>query len=196
MSDERSAPFDSMETRISYSRCSMNRSMPRDRLAGSRRAGIRGIDTHAGPAIWFLTGRNRQDRLALRPKVWTVRHSQLREQEDAPRRVRESVERCYKMAYQLESHTRSVELGQTSYQLKSRLGARAIPMYLFLKHRKPLWNLLLRVLGPMLFPATPLPPKRVFRDTDCDSFQEHVQLPWQTRTSILSCTRWHGDVVH
>jgi hypothetical protein len=48
----------------------------------------------------FLTGQNRHDRLAFRPKARNVRRSQLREQEDAAGWVRESVARCHKMARQ------------------------------------------------------------------------------------------------
>ena len=46
----------------------------------ARRADFHGIETPTGPTVRSLTGRNRQDRLTLRVKVWDVRYSRLREQ--------------------------------------------------------------------------------------------------------------------
>jgi hypothetical protein len=55
-------------------------------------------------------------------------------------------------------------LGQTTYFLKRRLGAQALPVVLYLHHRNPGWNRFLERFGPMLFPETILEPLKVFRD--------------------------------
>ncbi len=60
----------------------------------------------------------------------------------------------------------SVELGQTSWALKGRLGGRLSPRYLYFRHRKPLGNRILRCSLPVLFPERPLPSRRVFRDAE------------------------------
>lgn len=57
----------------------------------------------------------------------------------------------------------SLELGQTSWELKLRLGARLTPRYLFLRHRNGLANRALRASLPLLFPERRFGSRRVFR---------------------------------
>ena len=57
----------------------------------------------------------------------------------------------------------SVVMGQTSYALKSRFGARFEPLYFYLRHRRPLVQQLLVRFAPFLFPPTTVPSRRVFR---------------------------------
>ncbi len=57
-----------------------------------------------------------------------------------------------------------LEMGQTSYALKSRLGAVESPRTLFLRYRNPLGHSLLRKSARFLFPETEYPQRRVFRD--------------------------------
>jgi hypothetical protein len=58
---------------------------------------------------------------------------------------------------------RSLEMGQTSWELKRRLGARLSPRFLYLRHRKPLGNRVLRRALPYLFPQHAFSQRRVFR---------------------------------
>ena len=58
---------------------------------------------------------------------------------------------------------RRVELGQTSTDLKTRLGGVPTDRWLFLKARKPWAHRLLARAAPALFPAWTVPPRRVFR---------------------------------
>jgi predicted N-acyltransferase len=58
---------------------------------------------------------------------------------------------------------RWVDLGQNSYYLKARMGARCTPLYVYLRHRRPLLNRLLALASPAIFPSTPLPSLNVFR---------------------------------
>jgi hypothetical protein len=55
-----------------------------------------------------------------------------------------------------------LEMGQTSYALKSRLGAVEMPRFLYLRHRNPLGHLLLRGSAGLLFPQHDYPARRVF----------------------------------
>lgn len=57
----------------------------------------------------------------------------------------------------------TLELGQTSYAMKTRLGAVATPRFVWLKHRRPLHHLLLALASRRLFSATRVPARRVFR---------------------------------
>jgi hypothetical protein len=57
-----------------------------------------------------------------------------------------------------------LELGQTSYALKTRLGAEEIPRDLYLKGCSAGLHRMLRAGAPLLFPAHPPTPRRVFRD--------------------------------
>jgi predicted N-acyltransferase len=56
-----------------------------------------------------------------------------------------------------------LELGQTSYALKTRLGGRPDPRWIYLRARSPIAHHALRSTAPVLFPATRSPARRVFR---------------------------------
>ena len=56
-----------------------------------------------------------------------------------------------------------LEMGQTSYELKRRLGAVTEPRSLFVRYRHPLGHTLLRAASGLLFPRLALAPRRVFR---------------------------------
>jgi hypothetical protein len=71
---------------------------------------------------------------------------------------------CQVVAEAIGSGASRLELGQTSYPLKSRLGAAEVPRYLYLRHRRPLSAWLLRRCSPLLFPEYPYPRRRVFRE--------------------------------
>jgi hypothetical protein len=55
-----------------------------------------------------------------------------------------------------------LEMGQTSYALKSRLGAVEVPRYLYLRYRHPVGHALLRRSAGLLFPKQEYPRRRVF----------------------------------
>jgi hypothetical protein len=55
-----------------------------------------------------------------------------------------------------------LELGQTSYALKSRMGAVEVPRFLFLRHRHSVGQFLLRRSARFLFPEQDYPRRRVF----------------------------------
>jgi predicted N-acyltransferase len=55
-----------------------------------------------------------------------------------------------------------LELGQTSYALKSRLGGLPDPRWIYLRHRRGLTHQALRAASGLLFPAVPTPARRVF----------------------------------
>jgi hypothetical protein len=57
----------------------------------------------------------------------------------------------------------ALEMGQTSYGIKTRLGAQPTVRHLYLRHRGPLVHRLMRGLGGVLFPDHVVPPRRVFR---------------------------------
>jgi len=57
---------------------------------------------------------------------------------------------------------RMLELGQTSYDLKRRLGALTVPRSLYLRHVSPALHHLVRVAAPTLFPDRYFAPRRVF----------------------------------
>lgn len=59
-----------------------------------------------------------------------------------------------------------LEMGQTSYGIKTRLGAQPTARHLYLRHRGPLLHRLLRALGGVLFPDHVVPPRRVFRKAE------------------------------
>ncbi|HKI36788.1 MAG TPA: GNAT family N-acetyltransferase [Gemmataceae bacterium] len=65
----------------------------------------------------------------------------------------------------IRSGASRLELGQTSYALKGRLGAVEVPRFLYLRHRQPLAHLLLRGSAGLLFPRHDYPSRRVFRGT-------------------------------
>jgi predicted N-acyltransferase len=55
-----------------------------------------------------------------------------------------------------------LEMGQTSYALKGRLGAQEVPRYLFLRHRSALTHRALRSVSGLLYPEEERRPRRVF----------------------------------
>ena len=57
-----------------------------------------------------------------------------------------------------------LELGQTTYDLKQRLGAETSARWLYIKCPNPLVHLTLRAASKALFPTISPPPRRVFRD--------------------------------
>lgn len=57
-----------------------------------------------------------------------------------------------------------LELGQTSYDLKRRHGADAVPRFIYLKYTNPAGHALLRALRGVMFPAHSYPQRRVFRE--------------------------------
>jgi predicted N-acyltransferase len=67
------------------------------------------------------------------------------------------------IAEAIRQGARSLEMGQTSYALKTRLGAVPSPRYIFLKCRSRGWHRLLRATANRLFPETVVPVRRVFR---------------------------------
>ncbi len=67
------------------------------------------------------------------------------------------------VAYAIEHDCHTIDLGQTSYWLKQRLGGTPTQVYFFFKSRQPVVHALLRLLNPLLFPRTRLPHLRVFR---------------------------------
>lgn len=56
-----------------------------------------------------------------------------------------------------------LELGQTSYDLKQRLGAEVSARWLYIKCLNPAAHLTLRIASRALFPTVSPPPRRVFR---------------------------------
>ena len=67
------------------------------------------------------------------------------------------------VAEAIRSGAPALEMGQTSYEPKRRLGAVPTPRVLFLRCRSPLGHRLFRAASPLLFPVPPLPPRRIFR---------------------------------
>ncbi|MGH9346499.1 MAG: GNAT family N-acetyltransferase [Vicinamibacterales bacterium] len=66
------------------------------------------------------------------------------------------------VAAAIDSGARRLELGQTSYDMKSRMGAREDPRFIYLRYRRALGHSILRGVAPALFPAYPYPARRVF----------------------------------
>ncbi len=64
----------------------------------------------------------------------------------------------------IESGAPELEMGQTSYDLKGRMGAVAAPRTLFLRYRSRLGHALLRAGRDLLFPAPDVRARRVFRE--------------------------------
>ena len=67
------------------------------------------------------------------------------------------------VAEAIRSGAARLELGQTTYDLKGRLGARTSERWLYLKCPNPAARLGLRLASKSLFPAIPRPPRRVFK---------------------------------
>jgi hypothetical protein len=59
-----------------------------------------------------------------------------------------------------------LEMGQTSYELKSRLGAQASGRVMYLRHRGRLGQVLLRRFSRWLFPVASCPARRVFKSPE------------------------------
>ena len=70
------------------------------------------------------------------------------------------------IAYGIENGFEYLDLGQTSYQIKQRLGADAELMDFCFKARSHLLHRVLAALKPILFPGTSLAQRRVFRAPD------------------------------
>lgn len=67
------------------------------------------------------------------------------------------------VAEAIRSGARRLEMGQTSYALKSRMGALLVPRYLYLRHRSSFGHSLLKRASGWLYPAVNAPDRRVFR---------------------------------
>jgi len=63
----------------------------------------------------------------------------------------------------LSHGARALEMGQTSYGIKTRLGAKDTSRYLYLRARSPMLHGVLNKLGGVLFPTHEIPPRRVFQ---------------------------------
>ena len=63
----------------------------------------------------------------------------------------------------INAGTGSIELGQTSPALKSRVGGVPEPRYLYFRYRSRWAHALFRLTAPLLFPEDSAPPRRVFR---------------------------------
>jgi hypothetical protein len=68
------------------------------------------------------------------------------------------------VAEAIRSGAGALEMGQTSYALKQRLGAEPSPRALLFRHRRPVVNRLFRLTGGLLFPELALSPRQVFRE--------------------------------
>ena len=66
------------------------------------------------------------------------------------------------MAAAIDAGAVRLELGQTSYAMKSRMGAEESPRYLYLRYRGLVSHLLLRGFSRVLFPKHEYPRRRVF----------------------------------
>jgi len=77
----------------------------------------------------------------------------------------------------IRSTSSRLDLGQTSYALKSRLGASLSPRTIFLKHRTPRYHRLLQNFSGFLFQELKVPKRRVFHSesNELDSTQ-HCDL--------------------
>lgn len=67
------------------------------------------------------------------------------------------------VAQAIRSGAKCLEMGQTSYALKSRLGGCPVPRYLYLRHRTTLNHRLLQRASGWLFPTVDVPRRRVFK---------------------------------
>lgn len=68
------------------------------------------------------------------------------------------------IAHALARGATALEMGQTSYSLKGRLGAQATARELYVRYRSPIGHWLLRAARGALFPVVRVAPRRVFRD--------------------------------
>ena len=67
------------------------------------------------------------------------------------------------VAEAIRSKAMRLELGQTTYELKQRLGAGLFPRWLYLKCLNPALHLTLRAASRAVFPEISIPPRRVFK---------------------------------
>jgi hypothetical protein len=61
-----------------------------------------------------------------------------------------------------------LDLGQTSYRLKQRLGGECIPQFFYLRAESRLAHFFLKALRFVIFPEIKTPNRRVFRETSAD----------------------------
>lgn len=64
----------------------------------------------------------------------------------------------------IDKKCKSIELGQTSYELKQRVGGKCTDEYFFLKSSSLVMNTIIRIFKPLLFPKTIINCRRVFND--------------------------------
>jgi predicted N-acyltransferase len=69
------------------------------------------------------------------------------------------------VAEAIRSKAARLELGQTTYDLKQRLGAGPSPRWLYIKCLNPALHVTLRAASGALFPAISPPPRRVFKSS-------------------------------
>lgn len=73
---------------------------------------------------------------------------------------------------------KKINMGQTAYWVKQRLGACPVPVYIYLKSRRPLINIFLTKFNRLLFPELVLRPIKALKDPDfvkeVVSYQENV----------------------
>jgi hypothetical protein len=62
----------------------------------------------------------------------------------------------------IKSGCRMIDLGQTSYELKQRIGGKCTKEYFFLKSSNGIVNILFRLLRPIIFPIIQTRKRRVF----------------------------------
>ena len=73
------------------------------------------------------------------------------------------------IAEAIRRRVKRLELGQTSYALKSRLGGVIDPRWLYLKHRRALPHEAIRRASGLLFPTATVPARRVFAARDAEA---------------------------
>jgi predicted N-acyltransferase len=73
------------------------------------------------------------------------------------------------LAQAIRSGAGVLEMGQTSYALKQRLGADPSPRRIFFRHRRPGMHRLVRLASGRLFPQLELPTRQVFREAAAGS---------------------------
>jgi predicted N-acyltransferase len=69
------------------------------------------------------------------------------------------------IAYGIEHGFEKIDMGQTTYRAKQRLGGKAEPVYFYLRALSPTVQQILRFLNPILFPAARIQKHRVFRES-------------------------------
>ena len=65
--------------------------------------------------------------------------------------------------FSIEKGAAWIDMGQTSYYLKRRLGAETIPVWVYLRHRNKIWHFFLKIFSRWLFPEMRLQPLRVWK---------------------------------